>query len=466
MTRSRRVPPPRWAGLPWGGLPWAGLPWAGLPWAGLPWAGLPWAGLPWAGLPSAALLGVALLGVALLGAAPTAARAEDVDGSADAEADAEDYEVPSVLVVARRGTPEALVDDVRELLVQAGQLVDASDYEREARSRGLPAESAEALAAILPDTLPELDLVVVVGANRPSRATLVSLVYHDRFGLEILEEEHSIRGNLMTDESRVRVLAEVRLALAVTTRPRGGLSALGGGVAPGEASASLAVHVGIEAGAGMGTREFSVPTAEGILGLDTAIFPSAAVQLSIDVEPTARGQLTLGADVEYLSSFALVTTDQRVDGTLRETSSRSQRIGASFRLVQRVEPALDTVSFAVSLGWSALSFTSEAPVSLPDYTLQGPVLALGVLLPVPGGALSFALVPEGQWIVDVGGALSALGVAQSGAAVGGSARVRVRLVDELFADLTYRESHAFLSASGGGGSDVERFVTLRAVYRP
>lgn len=388
-------------------------------------------------------------------------------GAQDDEAEAEEgYEVPSVLVVARRSAPDALVEDVRALLAQAGQLVDAGDYEREARSRGLPAESAEALAAILPETMPELDLVVVVGANRPSRATLVSLAYHDRFGLEILEEEHSVRGNVMTDESRERVLAEVRLALAVTTRPRGGLSALGGGIAPGEASASLAVHVGIEAGAGMGTRELSVPTAEGILGLDTAIFPSAAVQLSIDVEPTARGQLTLGADVEYLSSFALVTTDQRIDGTLRETSSRSQRIAAGLRLVQRVEPSLETVSFAVTLGWSALSFTSEAPVSLPDFTLQGPAVALGVLVPVPGGALSFALLPEAQWIVDVGGALNALGVAQSGVAVGGSARVRLRLVDALFADLTYRESHAFLSAAGGGGTDVERFVTLRAVYRP
>ena len=408
---------------------------------------------------SALRVALLTLGLALLLPRPA--------GAQDDEAEAEEgYEVPSVLVVARRSAPDALVEDVRALLAQAGQLVDAGDYEREARSRGLPAESAEALAAILPETMPELDLVVVVGANRPSRATLVSLAYHDRFGLEILEEEHSVRGNVMTDESRERVLAEVRLALAVTTRPRGGLSALGGGVAPGEASASLAVHVGIEAGAGMGTRELSVPTAEGILGLDTAIFPSAAVQLSIDVEPTARGQLTLGADVEYLSSFALVTTDQRIDGTLRETSSRSQRIAAGLRLAQRVEPSLETVSFAVTLGWSALSFTSEAPVSLPDFTLQGPAVALGVLVPVPGGALSFALLPEAQWIVDVGGALNALGVAQSGVAVGGSARVRLRLVDALFADLTYRESHAFLSAAGGGGTDVERFVTLRAVYRP
>jgi len=38
--------------------------------------------------------------------------------------------------------------------------------------------------------------------------------------------------------------------------------------------------------------------------------------------------------------------------------------------------------------------------------------------------------------------------------------------DELFAELHFRESHAFLSGSAGGATDVERFATLRLVYRP
>jgi hypothetical protein len=145
-----------------------------------------------------------------------------VDGTDGEMAPDEGYETPTVLLVPARDTPDDLLDDVRALIAEAGQLVDPGDYEREARSRGLPADSAETLAAILPEMFPELDLVVVVGANRPSRATLVSLRYHDRFGLEILDEEHSIRGNILTSESRARVLSEVRLALAVITRPRGG----------------------------------------------------------------------------------------------------------------------------------------------------------------------------------------------------------------------------------------------------
>ena len=125
----------------------------------------------------------------------------------------------------------------------------------------------------------------------------------------------------------------------------------------------------------------------------------------------------------------------------------------------------DTLALGGAIGWSALSFTSEAPVSLPDYTLQGPYLALGVLLPLADGLFTIELWPEARWIVDVG-SLSGLGVSSSGAAVGGSARVRLRLLAELFAEVAYRESHAFLDAQRGGGRDVERFVSARLVYRP
>jgi hypothetical protein len=119
----------------------------------------------------------------------------------------------------------------------------------------------------------------------------------------------------------------------------------------------------------------------------------------------------------------------------------------------------------VGLAWSALSFSSEAPVSLPDSTLQGPLLSLSVIIPVAERLFTFVLAPEAQWIVDVGSGLSAIGVDSTGASVGGSARARLRLLDELFVELTYRESHAFLgTASGRGGGDVERFATLRLVY--
>jgi hypothetical protein len=392
--------------------------------------------------------------------APEPAAAE----GATTEAEAGDF--PSVLVVARRETPDTLVYDVETFLGEACQVIDSSDYYREARSRGLPPESAEAMAQILPELHPGLDLVVVVGANRRTRATLVSLAYHDRHGFQILEEEHSIRGNMMTEEARVRVLSEVRLGLAVITRPEGGLRELGGGVEPApDVAPGLAVHVAVQAGAGFGTREISLDTQNGVVGLDTAFFPTAGVQLSVDVEPTARGQLTLGADAEYLTSFALTSADRRIDGTIRETASRSQRIAAGARLHYRVERSLDAVSLGVGLAWSALSFSSEAPVSLPDSTLQGPLVSLSVIIPVAARLFTFVLAPEAHWIVDVGSGLSAIGVDSTGASVGGSARVRLRLLDELFVDATYRESHAFLgTASGRGGVDVERFATLRLVY--
>lgn len=377
----------------------------------------------------------------------------------------DDLDFPSVLVVARRDTPDVLVYDVESFLGEACQLIDSSTYLREARARGLAPETPEAMAAILPEMHPELDLVVVLGANRRSRATAATLHYYDRHGFEILEEEHPIVGNMLTDDARRRVLAEVRLGLAVITRPRGGLVELGGGVAPRpEVQPGLAVHVSIAAGAGLGTRELVVEGRTGVVGLDPALFPAAAVQLSVDVEPVARGQWTVGADAEFLTSFALVSADRRVDGSVRETASRSQRIAASLRASYRVDTSLDAIALGLGLGWGALGFSSEAPVSVPDYTLQGPVLGLGVSIPLADRTVLIALSPEVQWIVDVGSGLASLGVSPLGASVGGMARVRLRLLGELAAELVYRESHAFLTTETGGGSDVERFATLRLLY--
>jgi len=387
------------------------------------------------------------------------------DGGSLEGADA--WEQPTILVVARPNTPEVVVRDLRALLEQTGaQLRDPAGYEREARSRGLPPESPEAMQAVLPDMHPDLDLVIVVGVNRPTRPTLVGLTYHDRYGLQILEEEHSLRGGVMTDEARTRTLAETRLALAVITRPPGGLQQVAGGIAPGQRTPGLALHVAVEAGAGFGTREFSLPTPLGVIRLATATFPAAALELAIDVEPTARGRLALGADLEYQTSLGLVTTDRRIDMTERETNSRSQRLAALLRVAYRLEDALSGISLAASLGWSVLSFTSEAPVTLPDYALQGPVLTLAVVVPIGAGLLTLMIGPEATWIVDVGKALGNLGVSSMGVAIGGWARIRVRLLQELFGEIAYRESHAFLDTEGGGATDVERFATLRVVYRP
>lgn len=371
-----------------------------------------------------------------------------------------------LLLLTTRDTPAPLRDDVAAMLREVGTLVDPDDYERESRAVGLPPESAEAMAAILPRMLPDLNLVVVVGVNSPRRPTAASFAYHDAYGLRILEEEHALAGSALTISARVRALAETRLALTVITRPREGLAAVGGGVEPGAREAGLAVHVGVSAGAGVGTREFSVPTENGVLGLDTAVFPAAALALAVDVEPTARGRLSLGADVEYQTSVGLVTTDMRIDGSVRETGSRSQRLVAGLHLAYRVDDPSSAPSFTASLGWASLSFSSVAPITLPDYGLGGPVLALGVEVPFGDGAASLSITPEAQWIAVVGDALRALGVAGDAVCIGGSARLRVRLVDALAAELAYREAHALLGGTFGGGADVERFATLRLVYRP
>ena len=413
--------------------------------------------------------------------APLAARAQDeappeveapVEAPLEPIADDEtsDWDVPRVLVVARRDTPDAVLAAITTLASGLGELVGSDGYVREARARGLPPDASEAMQAILgaPEVSDDdaIDLVIVVGVDRPQRPQLVRIAYHDRYGLEMLDEAHSLSGGVPTEDAARRILAEARLALAVITRPPGGLAQTaepGGGatIAPG-----VAIHVGVSAGIGFGTRELEVPTTSGLLSLAPAVFPAASLSLVVDVEPTARGRLTLGAGVEYLTSFGLVVTDVRTDGTTRDTGARSQGISADLHLGYRFEDSLDSISLRVQLGWYARSFAAEAPVSLPDYTLQGPALAAGIALPILG-VVELVVLPELQWIADVGRSLRQLGLSETGVAVGGTARVRVRIVPSLSAELAYRESHAILSTTAGAGAgDVERWVTARLEYRP
>jgi hypothetical protein len=373
-------------------------------------------------------------------------------------------EPPTILVVAERGTSRTLVRTLSATLESAGRLVDADDYVREARSRGLPPERADAMAEILPRLQPELDLVVVVGTGRLFGMTTLTVRYHDRFGLEMLREEHVMRGGLPDDALLARVLAETRLALAVITRPPGGLRQVSGVVAPEPGEVGAAVHVAMLGGAGFGTRDFSVPGPLGVISLRTSAFPAAMLGLAFDVEPTARGRLGYGADVAYTTSFGLVTRDERIDGTQRDTAARSHHLQVGARVWYRLGESLEAVSLHATLGYSVLAFSSEAPVTLPRYALQGPCVSVAVTVPV-GERVTLAFAPELRAVLGVGEGLTALGVS-GGVGLGASASVRLRLLDDLGLELHYRESHALLSTtSPEGATDVERFATVRAVYR-
>jgi hypothetical protein len=396
------------------------------------------------------------------------ADASDAEFEASLQATEDDAgpprEPPTSLVVAERRTPRPLVRELRAVLSAAGRLVDADDYVREARSRGLPPERADAMAEILPQLLPDLDLVVVVGTGRVFGMTTLTVRYHDRFGLEMLREEHTMRGGAPDEQLRGRILAETRLALAVITRPPGGLRQVSGGVAPEEGEVGAAVHAAMLGGVGFGTRDFSVPGPLGVIALRTSVFPAATLGLAFDVEPTARGRFGFGGDIGYTTSFGLVTRDERIDGTQRDTAARSHHLQVGARAWYRLGESLEAVSLFAALGYSVLAFSSEAPVTLPRYALQGPALAVGVTVPL-GERVTLSVAPELRAVLGVGEGLASLGVS-GGVGLGASASLRVRLLDDLGLEAHYRESHSLLGTQApGGATDVERFATVRAVYR-
>jgi hypothetical protein len=79
--------------------------------------------------------------------------------------------------------------------------------------------------------------------------------------------------------------------------------------------------------------------------------------------------------------------------------------------------------------------------------------------------VTLSVAPELRAVLGVGEGLASLGVS-GGVGLGASASLRVRLLDDLGLEAHYRESHSLLGTQApGGATDVERFATVRAVYR-
>jgi hypothetical protein len=391
------------------------------------------------------------------------------------------WALPRILVVPERRTPDALIRNLYSLLGTVGEVVPADDYIREARSRGFPPEADEAFEAVLPEM--DVELVVVVGvragrrSRRAPRPRRVHFMYREgQDGLALLEEEHDLPSDTLVQLTADRVLAEARLALAVITRPRApGVVQEGDEVRPVEArlerrgprrEPGAAVQVALSAGGGFGMRQFELPTELGVVRLTTDPFPIADLALLFELEPTARGQLELFGALHYTTSLGLRTDDMRPDGTVRNTASRSQALEIAVGARYRVVESIDSVALGGLAGFGVRLFSSEAPVTIPDYGLSAVTIRGLVIFPFLEGRLELELAPELQFIFLVDDALTSRGVDPFAVALGGVARFAAQLTGPLYAGAIYRESHAFLTTDDEGAGDVERYVSAYLEYRP
>lgn len=396
------------------------------------------------------------------------------DAGSGEDIDTSDWQLPRVLVVVGPRVHDAVASQVNDVLRGVAEVSDGRGFVRRAQREGLRPTSDTAYERLLAEE--NAALVVELQVGRIRFIQTVRVIYREgRGGFVLLETQHPLSGLRLLGAERRRIADEVRLALAVTTRPPG--SAPSTTIADemreqsddrprDEDTPGSVVEIEVGAGAGMGTRSFRLPTQAGEVRLDTTPFPAARVDLGLHVRPNVDSRVRAGFALSYATSIALRTTDRRIDGSTRETGSRSQRLDAQVDLDLRLGASREAAELTIGLGWTLRRFSSEAPVTIPDFGLGGPRLELGLRVPLLDGRLVIHAAPDLQLLVRASDALRDAGLDGASLALGGGASLSYRLVDALRARLSYRESHALLGSDRGDGRDVDRYLALQLVYAP
>ncbi len=432
-----------------------------------------------------------LLLTALLATAPSALHAQaDDDGDDQGEAaseevaseaegeevDTSDWQLPRAMIVVGPRVRDAVASQVGDVLRDVAEVVDGRGFARRAQREGLRPTSDTAYERLLADE--NVALVVELQEGRIRFIPTVRIIYREgNGGFVLLEEQHPLSGLRLLGAERRRIADEVRLALAVTTRPPGSagpsttiadeLRAEADDDRPrDEDEPGSVIEVEVAAGAGLGTRSFRLPTQAGEVVLGTTPFPAARVDLGLHVRPNVDSRLRAGFALSYETSVGLRITDRRIDGSTRDTASRSQRLDAQVDLDIRLGRGREAVELLVGLGWTLRRFSSEAPVTLPDFGLGGPRLELGLRVRLLDGKLIVFAAPDLQVLVAASDSLRDAGLDGASVALGGGGGVSLRLSDALYARLAYRESHALLGSERGDGRDVDRYLALQLVYAP
>jgi len=380
------------------------------------------------------------------------------------EVDEGDWERPRILVVRAPRTPDRLLRSLGELIEPVGEVLSWREFERDARRRGLAPTADSTLETLLPDR--DITLVILVSRRVVRRQPVIRLSYREgHFGTPLLTEVHPISGDTIPEQIAERIQAEAILAVTALTRPTTPQEMARDNPRGPAPEAGAAVRFIVSAGAGVGTRGFRGPLSAGAVRLETSLFPSALMSIRTRYEPTARGQLTFYGELAYMTSIGLETIDTRIDGSTRETSSRSQRLDLAVGLGWRFGNRETATSLRLWLGWGSRIFDTEAPVSLPDYSLGGPTLSVRVTIPLGSLKYRLTLGPLAEWVFPIGDGLQTASP-DPGWAFGGTASLRIDVTTAWAVEGLYRESHASLGARLGDIVDVERYGTLNLIYEP
>jgi hypothetical protein len=223
----------------------------------------------------------------------------------------------------------------------------------------------------------------------------------------------------------------------------------------------------LQVGAGLTRRRIELPTWQGPKTLDSGL--AAALDLRVSARITDQRHF-IRVRITYQTSLDAEAGD-RVRAVSAEPTTTAIR---SHRFEGGVAPGLwmgdgpGSVALGLFIGYGVRAFGSVTELSMPRFTLHGPVLRLELEIPL-AHSWSLRLAPEANLMISMSEALRRVGVLERwGMAFGAEASLQLELFSPLSVRLSYRESHAF-AASGTAPDaqliDVERYVVLAGLIR-
>jgi len=350
---------------------------------------------------------------------------------------------------------EAVCRDVERALQGVGVVPDPG-YLEEARRQDMDPTSDGALELITP--LLQIKLAVV--PLFVDDAT-IEVEYRDggtgaRLGKASIPRERGKLGATGRAQLRSDVVTQLGALLEGSAEPEGDSPA------PDQEAADAAprsIRAVIRMGMGIGMRDVEWTLDGETQSVAMGAFP--AVDLGLAFAFRLNDTLSFVPALSYQSSlFFHEVEETRTAAPSEKVGVRAHRFAATLGLAIRLGGD-KSASITPALGLGVRNLRPEAHhLSTPAFSLAGPLLQLGVHLPITD-VLSLQLVPEAQYLF-VGEGLRERDVESNGLSLGGELAIAYEIIAPLALELAYRESHALLSAVDGDAGDVERFVTFRA----
>lgn len=223
----------------------------------------------------------------------------------------------------------------------------------------------------------------------------------------------------------------------------------------------------VTAGAGIGSRNVSLPSRRSERELSTGVFP--ALQLSLHGELALRRRVLMGAAVSYQTSVALqaAASEPLVGNSVEGAQLRVHSVSFGVMPGYRFGATRESSALRIFLGWGFRSMHTVVELETPSYSLHGPSLRPELSWVLKPGFVTLRVAPELQLIVGASRQLVDITSAKlPGFAFGGEASLQIRVIQELDVALAYRESFALLDTEWGSNiQDSERFVTFQLSLR-